>query len=209
MSEIEAQSEIQAQSELNNVANYLKENVNWQAFVNLVKSVGTQFNDAQWRFFKAVVFETAIQKFSNGKVQYVAKEGCDFIVPELNNIKVEMKYVEDALYTAKGHKLREKTKTLTLLNSKGTNSHKELPPDYADYLLVVGQVGCALIDKATLSQHIEINGDSISASVPTEKMILIFTPKTLNINSERKIEINLRQTILNAIDNSLDAFISV
>ena len=75
--------------------------------------------------------------------------------------------------------------------------------------MVVGQVGCALIDKATLSQHIEINGDSISASVPTEKMILIFTPETLNINSERKIEINLRQTILNAIDNSLDAFISV
>lgn len=200
--------EIQTQGELNNVANYLKENVNWKAFVNLVKSIGNQFNDAQWRFFKAVVFESAIQKFSNSKVQYVAREGCDFIIPEMNNIRLEMKYVEDALYTAKGHVLRKNTKTLTLLNSKGTNSHKELPTTYADYLLVVGQVGCALIDKVTLSEYIEINGDSISASIPTEKMVFIFTPETLNINSEIKIEINLRKTILNAVDCALNDFMS-
>jgi hypothetical protein len=200
------QSKLLAQCELNKVANYLKENVNWKAFVNLVKSVGNQFNDAQWRFFKAVVFETSIQKFSNGKLQYVAKEGCDFIIPELKNIRLEMKYVEDALYTAKGHTLREYTKTLTLLNSKGTNSHKELPPDYADYLLVVGQIGGALIDKTTLSEYITINGDSISASIPTGQMILLFTPDTINVNVEKKIEVNLRRTILNAIENALSYF---
>lgn len=192
--------------QLENVADYLKTNVKWQSFVNLVKSIGTQFNDAQWRFLKAIIFETSIEKFSNGNVKYVARKGCDFIIPALNDVSVEMKYVEDALYTAKGKTLRSKTKSLTLMNSKGTNVHKALPSDYADYLMVVGQNGGALIDKATLSEYIEINGDSISATVPTEKMKLLFTPETIDLDVKPDNSLDLIHVILSSINQALDQF---
>jgi hypothetical protein len=175
--------------------------------VNLVKSIGNQFNDAQWRFLKAIIFETSIEKFSGGHIKYVARKGCDFIIPELNNVTVEMKYVEDALYTAKGRVLRAKTKSLTLMNSKGTNVHKSLPSDYADYLLVVGQLGGALVDKATLSEYIEINGDSISATIPTEKMKLLFTPDSIDLTIIPDNALDLINVILSAINQALDKFV--
>jgi hypothetical protein len=194
------------QYQLDNVADYLKTSVKWQSFVRLVKSIGNQFNDAQWRFLKAIIFETSIEKFSDGHLKYVARKGCDFIIPELNNLTVEMKYVEDALYTAKGKTLRPKTKSLTLMNSKGTNVHKSLPSDYADYLMVVGQNGGAIIDKATLSEYIEINGDSISATVPTEKMKLLFTPETVDLNMIPDDSLDLINVILSSINQALDQF---
>jgi hypothetical protein len=52
------------------VAEFLKTNVNWNKFISLVYSVGNQFNDAQWRFLKAVVLETAIEIFSEKKIKY-------------------------------------------------------------------------------------------------------------------------------------------
>lgn len=192
---------------LDEVAEYLKTRVRWQSFVNLVKSIGTQFNDAQWRFLKAIIFETSIEKFSGGNVKYVARKGCDFIIPELNNITVEMKYVEDALFTAKGRVLRSKTKSLTLMNSKGTNVHTQLPSDYADYLLVVGQLGGALVDKRTLSEYIEINGDSISATIPTEKMKLLFTPETVDLTTPPDTSLQLGNIIISAIHHALEQFV--
>jgi hypothetical protein len=213
--EVNSQTDTPTQTEVNSaqsgqydvdqVAAYLKTRVHWQSFVNLVKSIGNQFNDAQWRFLKAIIFETSIEKFSGGAVKYVARKGCDFIIPAMNNVTVEMKYVEDALYTAKGRVLRPKTKSLTLMNSKGTNVHKALPSDYADYLLVVGQLGGALVDKATLSEYIEINGDSISATIPTEKMKLLFTPDSVNLSTPPD-SLDLISVILSAINQALDKF---
>jgi hypothetical protein len=205
--QIEAKPLQSAHYGLDEVATYLKTHVRWQSFVNLVKSIGNQFNDAQWRFLKAIIFETSIEKFSGGHIKYVARKGCDFIIPELNNVTVEMKYVEDALYTAKGRVLRAKTKSLTLMNSKGTNVHKSLPSDYADYLLVVGQLGGALVDKATLSEYIEINGDSISATIPTEKMKLLFTPDSIDLTIIPDNALDLINVILSAINQALDKFV--
>jgi len=186
------------------IAEFLKTHVNWQKFVNLCASLGSQFNDAQWRFLKAFVFETAVEKFSEGLVQYVAQEGCDFIIPSINNVKIEMKYTEDVLYTAKSSVPRKQTKTITLLNSKGTNTHSVLPETYADFLLVVGQRGAALIDKPTLANYIEIKGDSITTTIPTDKMHFIFTPDT--ISEPKVIEFNLRQQIIQTIRTSLSEF---
>jgi len=187
------------------IADFLKKNVDWQKFVNLCASVGTQFNDAQWRFFKAVIFETAVEKFSGGLIKYVAQEGCDFIIPSFNNTKIEMKYTEDVLYTAKSIIPRKQTKSITLLNSKGTNTHSKLPDTYADFLLVVGQRGAALIDKNTLANYIEIKGDSITATIPTDQMQFIFTPSDIK-EPQIATDFNLREKIIQTIANSLSEF---
>lgn len=187
------------------ISQYLRDNICWQSFINTVASIGPQFNDAQWRFLKACIFETSIDVFSKGKIKYVALQGCDFIIPELNNIRIEMKYTEDALYTDKGKTPRNECKSLTLLNSNGSNTHIALPDSYADYLLIVGRKGAAVIDKPTLQKYIEIRGDSILAkNIPINKMHFIFTPETVSIPTV--YECNLRDKIVKLIYEELKQF---
>ena len=187
------------------VAMFLQKEVNWTKFVSLVSSIGSQFNDVQWRFLKAVVFEKAVETFSDKKLVYVAQLGCDFIIPSLDNAKVEMKYTEDVLYTEKSMVPRINAQSITLMNSKGTNNHTGLPDEYADFILIVGKRGAAIIDKPTLSNYIKINGDSITAVIPTDKMTFIFTPDTVTTKDVIKTgdAINLKQTILDAISDAL------
>lgn len=184
------------------VAQHLQSAVNWQRFVNLCASIGDQLNDAQWRFFKAIVFENSMEAYSDGSVQYVGEEGCDLLVT-INDrqYRVEMKYTEHALYTAKGQKPRVHSQSITLMNSKGSNTHKTLPAGYADYLLVVGSRAAAVIDKKALSRYININGDSISAQIPTDSMQFVFTPAS--VSNLEITELNLREELNEAVRRTL------
>ena len=181
------------------VAAHLKTQINWQRFVNLSASVGAQLNDAQWRFMKAVVFESSMEVYSDGSVKYVAEEGCDLLVdlPRAPAVKVEMKYTENALYTPKGTKPREVCQGITLMNSKGTNTHKTLPKGYADFLIVVGLRGAAVVSKKTLAKYAQFNGDSITASIPTGEMEFVFKPE--DVTAPTITQIDLRKEIEAAV----------
>lgn len=184
------------------VAQHLQNAVNWQRFVNLCASIGDQLNDAQWRFFKAIVFENSMEAYSDGSIEYVGQEGCDLLVKiDGKQYRIEMKYTEHALYTAKGMKPRAESQSITLMNSKGSNTHKTLPAGYADYLLVVGSRAAAVIDKKSLTKFIEINGDSISAKIPTDKMKFVFTPNSVTNRSITKL--NLREELNEAVRRAL------
>lgn len=181
------------------LAKHLKDSIDWQRFVNLAHSLGNQLNDAQWRFFKAIVFENSMEAYSDGSVKYVGEEGCDLIVKD--KYRVEMKYTENALYTKKGTKPRAICQSITLMNSKGTNTHKAIPDNYADYLLVVGLRGAALVDKTTLSKYAKINGDSITAEIPTDEMEFVFTPDTVGVATLQQI--NLREELNEAVRKTI------
>jgi hypothetical protein len=79
-------------------------------------------------------------------------------------------------------------------HSKGTNTHRTLPANYADYLLVIGSRGAAMIDRVQLEQWIDIKGDSITAQIPTHCMDFVFTPQTIS-GPTNNTEINLRRDI--------------
>lgn len=185
------------------LATHLQLNIDWQRFVNLAASLGSQLNDAQWRFFKAIVFENSMEAYSDGSVKYVGEEGCDLIVDTLSKqgIRVEMKYTENALYSPKGRAPRAVCQSITLMNSKGTNTHKALPANYADYLLIVGLRGAALVDKATLSKYAQINGDSITAQIPTSELEFVFTPDT--VEAPTVTDINLREELNEAVRRTI------
>jgi hypothetical protein len=185
------------------LATHLQLAIDWQRFVNLATSLGDQLNDAQWRFFKAIVFENSMETYSDGSVQYVGEEGCDLIVTgdKGQRLRVEMKYTEHALYTPKGATPRAKCQSITLMNSKGTNTHKALPANYADYLLVVGLRGAALVNKATLSKYAQINGDSITAQIPTSEMEFVFTPSTVGVPTVTQID--LREELAEAVRRTI------
>jgi hypothetical protein len=181
------------------LAQHLRSAVNWQRFVNLAASLGSQLNDAQWRFFKATVLENSVEAYSDGSVQYVAQEGCDLLVRVGSCVpaRVEMKYTEHALYSPRGQRPRVYSSSIVLMNSKGTNTHQSLPQSWADYLLIVGIRAAALIDRAALEQHLLINGDSITARVPTASVQWIFDPST--VREPTVTQIDLREQLNSAV----------
>ena len=177
--------------------------INWQKFHGDCESIGRDFNDPQWRFLKAVVFERNVASCSQGKLVYVGNEmkGCDFIVPSLSDLKIEMKYVSNCLYgTAKVPKLKAVCTGITLLNSKGTNKHLNLPDSYADYLMIVDMKGAAIISVHKLRQYVTSNGDSLSAAIPTSELTIVCTPSLCH---HEKKELNLKTKIINLIDSVL------
>jgi len=185
------------------VAKFFKENMDFARFARLTKALGDQVNDAQLRFMKAMVFEQSIEAYSGGKIKYVGQEGCDLIVPALNDARVEMKYVENALYTTSRKQLREQTGGIKLMNSMGTNTHKVLPAGYADFLIFIGNQGAMLFDRATLEAHIDPGGDGISANIPTSKGIILATPNEMPAGNQQEVDFikGLHEYIKNYIQN--------
>jgi hypothetical protein len=177
----------------------LLKNINWKQFNRLCLCLGNELNDHQWRFLKAVFLERAVAAYSNNQLTYVGQEGCDFTISSLNNIKLEMKYVADCLFTTKSLILRKNTKQITLLNSKGTNKHSKLPDHYSDYLLIVEMNGAAVISKEKLEQFVVVNGDSLSAVIPTSELHIIVSPDDMDFDTEKRT-LFIKEKILHIID---------
>lgn len=198
-----------ASPEMNSAEEYqqvigIMANIDWQKFHNLCKSIGTDFNSPQWRFLKATILEKAVAKYSNGMLRYVGEEerGCDFMIESLNNVKVEMKYTEECLFGGKDKKLKKTTKQITLLNSRGTNTHANLPETYSDYLLVVEMSGAAIIRKEELQEFVVSNGDSLSAKIPTDQLQIIFSPRDINQTLPFE-KMHIKEAILESIERAL------
>jgi hypothetical protein len=170
------------------VATFIKEHMDFARFARLTRALGDQVNDAQLRFIKAMIFENSIEEYSSGQIHYVGQEGCDLIIPILNNTRVEMKYVENALYTPSRRELREQTGGIKLMNSMGTNTHKKLPTNYADFLLFIGNQGAMLFDRATIDSYIKPGGDGITADIPTSKGIILATPSEMFAGAQQEID---------------------
>lgn len=169
------------------VADFFKSNMDFQRFARLTTALGKQANDAQLRFLKAMIFEQSIEEYSSGSIKYVGEEGCDLIIPSLD-ARVEMKYVENALYTVSKKELREQTGGIKLMNSMGTNTHKVLPANYADYLIFIGNQGAILFDRLVVEQYIVSGGDGITANIPTSKGIILATPTVMSGGAQQAVD---------------------
>jgi len=186
------------------VADYLKLNVDWARFARLTRALGDQANQGQIRFLKATMFEQSIETYSNGKIKYVGQNGCDHVITEQDlDARIEMKYTEDAVYTPSKKLLRKTTGGIKLMNSMGTNTHKVLPSTYADFLLFVGNQGAILFDRATVAAHITPGGDGITANIPTKEGIIIATPEVMTAGDQPKVDFTggFDSLILNFIKN--------
>jgi len=171
------------------VADYLKSNVDWARFARLTRALGDQANNGQIRFLKATIFEQSIESYSKGKIKYVGQDGCDHVISEPDlDARIEMKYTEDAVYTPSKKQLRARTGGIKLMNSMGTNTHKVLPATYADFLLFVGNQGAILFDRGTVASHITPGGDGIVANIPTKDGIIIATPKEMDAGDQFKVD---------------------
>lgn len=169
------------------VAACFKAKMDFLRFAKLTKAIGSQLNGAQLRFLKSFIFEISIEEYSNNAIKYIGEEGCDLYILELG-ARVEMKYTEDAIYTSVRKKLRENTGNIKLMNSMGTNTHKELPSHYADFLLFIGNQSAILFDKPTLDAYVKSQGDGIIANIPTSKGIILATPEEMSADFQQEVD---------------------
>ena len=180
-------------------------NIDWQRFHNLCSSINKDLNEPQWRFLKATLLESAVGIYSNHELTYVGdtERGCDFLVKKMNNLRIEMKYVESGLFGGKKLTLKKTTTEIKLMNSNGTNTHSCLPDSYADYLLIVDLHGAGLISKDNLKKYTVSGGDGIKSKIPTDMIQIVFQPS--DITEPKKQELHIKETFMNTIHTIINS----
>ena len=180
-------------------------NIVWQRFHNLCLSIGKDLNDPQWRFLKAIFLESAIGKYSNNELTYVGdlEKGCDFIVKKLDNLRIEMKYVEGCIFNGKKLSKKKTTSEIKLMNSNGTNKHSGLPDTYSDYLLIVELNGAGLISKDILKKYIILSGDGIKAKIPIDELHIVFQPS--DIKETNKQDLGIKEIFMDSIHKIINS----
>jgi len=182
---------------MNKVADELKSGIDFARFAKQIKALGDQCNDRQWRFAKGLILELSFEMCSNGKLKYVSQLGTDYILVSYNNTSIEFKFEQKPLFGKRGN--MSKTINPTLMNSRGTNKHIVLPSTYADYLIYATPNGALLFDKATVSKHLKVSGDSITGNLPTNTGVILSDPSVMDSNTQT--EVDIINPIMNMIRN--------
>ena len=157
------------------LAVWLQNNVDWNKYVTLVKTIGDELNERKLRFDKSDLLERSLELFSDGDLVYVNLEGVDHIGPEACTI--EMKYTEGALFTRKTKKQKNFVSDLQLMNSRGSSAGRTLPAGYADFLLICDSDSVAVIAKQDLLPYVIDAGDGLKTSkLPSNLIQYVFVP---------------------------------
>lgn len=154
-----------------NVVEKLK-TFNWKKILEVSNSL-SEFNDAQWRFFKALVIELTVEKYSNDHLVYVALKHQDYDWPKLD-ATVELKSNTSASMFGKKGEMR-KNFTVLLNNSMGTNNKQTLDDsELSDIIVAVYNDGVFAISKETAKKYLQKKGDGFGLLVPKEEITLIY-----------------------------------
>ena len=193
---------------------------NWQEIINYGCSLD-DLNDPQWRFFKGLCMELAVEK--NSTMKYVGKVHCDFVWP-LHNITAELKTQlgkENPKEKYDGFwkfvkktgeiKLRKKI-TVKFTNSRGTNTKQTLTANaVADFLIVLRRDGVVVFDRNTVLKNIVHLGDGFDMIIPVDEINqtipgghIIVGPITSS--NKYKNSNTLKQVIIDATKNNIPKF---
>jgi hypothetical protein len=157
------------------IANWLRDNIDWNKYVSLVKAIGDELNERKLRFDKSDLLERSLELFSNQELAYVNLEGVDHIGP--NGTMIEMKFTEGSLFTRKTKKKKKFVSDLQLMNSRGSSEGRTLPGGYADFLLICDTDSAAIIAKEDLIQFVVDAGDGLKTSkMPSNMVQYVFVP---------------------------------
>lgn len=153
------------------ISETLQNSINWLALYSTIHSV-EDLNSKKNRFKKSDIIERSGAKYSSGFLVHIDEDGRDY--KTINNNYIELKYETHALFTNKKRLLKDKI-SVTLKNSRGTNTHNTLPSDYAEYLIIFDRIGCAIVETKFIFPYLKINGDGIVLNkCPSELFDIIF-----------------------------------
>ncbi len=160
------------------VAEALRNAVDWDRFFSVVQAIGDSLNGPKDRFDKSDIFELALEVFSGGTVRYLNEEGRDHSIPSLDAF-IEMKYDEKCLFSPIT-KRPQTTVSLTLVNTMGNRNSIELPEHYAGYVLAVGANGCAVVSKTIVGRYLFRTNDQLKSRVPFNEFSIIKRPNEIS-----------------------------
>ncbi len=173
----------------------------WQGIISLGNQLD-DLNDRQWRFIKGLVAELAVEKYSSNELIHVGEREThkDFDWPK-HNLTVELKsQFSGSMYGKRGEK--NKSYTVKLSNSLGTNKHENLPNDFAaDLLIVVRNDGAFVLDKQTVITNSKKGGDGFEVIVGKDDITEITGKITVSTNNN----LNLREKITDAIRSTIQS----
>lgn len=174
-------------------------NFDWQKVIDYGSSLN-DLNDAQFKFFKGLAIELAIEKFADGDLSYVGAKHKDFDWPK-HNITVEAKtQFSSTMFTSKGQ-LRA-SYTIVLNNSRGTNKQTTVSANQvADYILVVRSDGSFIVDQKTVISQSKAGGDGFTLKVKKHEI----TPITGKLIG-RSRQLSLKNKLTQILNESLDGF---
>ena len=157
------------------LAVWLQNNVDWNKYVTLVKTIGSELNERKLRFDKSDLLERSLELFSDQNLKYVNKEGVDHIGPE--GVTIEMKFTDTCLFTRKTKKKKNYVSDLQLMNSRGSSEGRTLPESYAEYLLICDTDSVAVISKTDLLPYVTSAGDGLKTTkLPSNLIQYVFVP---------------------------------
>ena len=141
---------------MNSVAQYLAENVNWDAVFQDVADIGDSLDGTAERFIKGAIVTNSIAQNSQGKVPYVDQKGYDNVVPDLGDIQIEVRSHKQAVNVTGAIMA-----SLHLKNSMGTDVAFD-PPDNWYFLAVrtSAPYKVALLTAKTAKEYAEYKGDA-------------------------------------------------
>ncbi len=155
------------------IATFVKTHLNIPRIGMLINSIDGDLDESQYRFLKGRIIEMSLQEYSKGKIQYIGQCGVDCIIPELDDVGIEVKFIKDKIYTKHGSLYP--TTTIKLYNTNGGSGTPILPPDYANFLLCLSNRGIILVTKDVFNNesNISILPDGISTTFPTHQSIIL------------------------------------
>lgn len=174
----------------------------WQKIIDLVPSL-INLNEAQWRFLKGYIIETAIEEISNKELIYVAEKHKDFIWPS-KNLSVELKSATSETFYKKNGTLKE-VFSFKFTNSNGTNNKSELSEDMiCDFIILIKKDGIAYISKEKVLKNLIKTGDGFILKVNKNDVVEIsgrMTPTS-------SVQIDFKGVIQNVVQQNLRKIIS-
>ena len=181
------------------VSQQLAQEVNWNAFFQMVKDLGSQLNERQLRFLKARLIEKGIANLSKN-IKWVDRIGQDH---QLHDIRIETKFATNSITTGKGAwKKKGCTSEIKLTNSLGSSDGRQLPHTF-DYLMIVDTdcVGLVAYEDITATS----NGDGLKASISYDVMSIVVKheatlTETKNINILEQLD-SMLDTVINSYAN--------
>ena len=171
----------------------------WQKVIDYANSLGTQFNDAQWRFLKGLILERAAEIHSNDSTfKYVGETHCDFRWGKYK-ITVEQKSKTAGKFYTKKNKLK-KTISFILTNSYGTNNTDKISStSVSDVLIGIASDGVVFASKDTVLKYLKENGEGFVVNIPATEIVEITGHTTQKVKYESK----LAEKIIEAIDEEI------
>ena len=193
--------------DVEDIAQYLCESVNWSSFFVMIKTLGDDLNERKDRFDKASIIEYSLEIFSNKKIRWVDEIGRDHFIDDLD-IAMEMKFIKSAKYTY-SKKLPKKNVKVKLTNTIGSSDGRTLPNTF-DCLLIASEYDVSVIKYEELLGYVESAGDGLIATIPFDRLCDVslmdktHAPILLENNN---IVCNYKQEKAAAISRFLEQFI--